>query len=210
MVMPKAQAIVTDSGSISGHMASLSREFSVPTLLDTKVATQTIAPGQIVTVDAYTCRVYQGQVPELLDHQPLRESHLKDTPVYKILEQVAESILPLRLVDPRSPDFSPDHCRSLHDLGRLVHEFSYTEMFKISDLVSAREGYAVKLDAPIPLDLYLIDLGRRLDGSRSRGPQGNPGPGGLGAPSRPSCEGCSTRRCGLGNPAPCNSPGSCR
>ena len=61
MVMAKAQAIVTDSGSISGHMASLSREFSLPTLLDTKVATQTIAPGQIVTVDAYTCRIYQGK-----------------------------------------------------------------------------------------------------------------------------------------------------
>lgn len=165
MVMPKAQAIVTDSGSISGHMASLSREFSLPTLLDTKVATQTIAPGQIVTVDAYTCRIYQGQVLELLDHQPLRESHLKDTPVYKILEHVADSILPLRLVDPKSPDFSPDHCRSLHDLGRLVHELSYTEMFKISDLVSAREGYAVKLDAPIPLDLYLIDLGGGLEGA---------------------------------------------
>jgi pyruvate,water dikinase len=165
MVMPKAQAIVTDSGSISGHMASLSREFSLPTLLDTKVATQAIAPGQIVTVDAYTCRIYQGQVPELLDHRPLRESHLKDTPVYKILQYVAESILPLRLVDPKSPDFSPEHCRSLHDLARLVHELSYTEMFKISDMVSAREGYALKLDAPIPLDLYLIDLGGGLAGA---------------------------------------------
>ncbi|MBU4354378.1 MAG: phosphoenolpyruvate synthase, partial [Proteobacteria bacterium] len=165
MVMAKAQAIVTDSGSISGHMASLSREFSLPTLLDTKVATQAIGPGQIVTVDAYTCRVYQGQVLELLDHQPLRESHLKDTPVYETLKQVAEFILPLHLVDPRSPEFSPDFCRSLHDLGRLVHEFSYTEMFKISDLVSAREGYALKLDAAIPLDLFLIDLGGGLTGA---------------------------------------------
>ena len=101
----------------------------------------------------------------MLDHQPARESHLKDTPVYETLKQVAEFILPLHLVDPRSPEFSPDFCRSLHDLGRLVHEFSYTEMFKISDLVSAREGYAVKLDAAIPLDLYLIDLGGGLTGA---------------------------------------------
>jgi pyruvate,water dikinase len=162
MVMAKAQAIVTDSGSISGHMASLSREFSLPTLLDTKMATQAIEPGLMVTVDAYTCRVYAGRVAELLDHQPLRESHLKNTPVYETLKQAAEFILPLRLVDPRSPEFSPEFCRSLHDLGRLVHEFSYTEMFKISDLVSAREGYAVKLEAAIPLDLYLIDLGGGL------------------------------------------------
>ncbi|MFA5112040.1 MAG: PEP/pyruvate-binding domain-containing protein, partial [Desulfobaccales bacterium] len=162
MVMPKAQAIVTDSGSISGHMASLSREFSLPTLLGTQVATSAIAPGQIVTVDAYAGRVYQGQVPELLDRRPARESLLKDTPVYETLKQVAEFILPLRLVDPKSPEFAPEFCRSLHDLGRLVHELSYTEMFKISDLVSAKPGYALKLDAPIPLDLYLIDLGGGL------------------------------------------------
>jgi pyruvate,water dikinase len=164
MVMPKAQAIVTDSGSISGHMASLSREFSLPTLLGTGVATQAIAPGQIVTVDAYACRVYQGQVSELLDLQPARESHLEDTPVYATLMQVAEFILPLHLVDPKSPEFAPEFCQSLHDLSRLVHELSYSEMFKISDLVSAREGYAVKLDARIPLDLYLIDLGGGLAG----------------------------------------------
>jgi pyruvate, water dikinase len=164
MVMPKAQAIVTDSGSISGHMASLSREFSIPTLLDTGVATQTILPGQIITVDAYACRIYAGLVPELLELRQVRESYLKDTPVYETLKQVAEFILPLRLVDPKSPEFAPEFCRSLHDLGRLVHELSYTEMFKISDLVSAKEGYAVKLDAAIPLDLYLIDLGEGLAG----------------------------------------------
>ena len=162
MVMPKAQAIVTDSGSISGHMASLSREFSLPTLLDTGVATQTLAPGQVITVDAYACRIYAGAVPELLELRQTRESYLKDTPVYDTLQQVAEFILPLKLVDPKAPEFAPEFCRSLHDLGRLVHELSYTEMFKISDLVSAKEGYAVKLAAPIPLDLYLIDLGGGL------------------------------------------------
>jgi pyruvate,water dikinase len=162
--MPKAQAIVTDSGSISGHMASLSREFSLPTLLDTKVATRTISQGQTITVDAYACRVYDGRVPELLEFRQARESYLKDTPVYETLKQVAELILPLRLVDPKSPEFAPDFCRSLHDLGRLVHELSYSEMFKISDLVSTREGYAMKLDAPIPLDLYLIDLNGGLVG----------------------------------------------
>lgn len=162
MVMPQAQAIVTDSGSISGHMASLSREFSIPTLLDTGVATQTIAPGHIITVDAYACRIYKGKVPELLELQQTRASYLKDTPVYETLQQVAEFILPLRLVDPKSPEFTAEFCLSLHDLGRLVHELSYTEMFKISDLVSAKEGYAMRLDAPIPLDLYLIDLGGGL------------------------------------------------
>jgi pyruvate, water dikinase len=164
MVMPKAQAIVTDSGSISGHMASLCREFGIPALLDTKTATSAIPPGTEITVDAYSGRVYQGRVEELLARRQTREAHMQGTPVYEILRQVAGEILPLHLVDPKSPDFTPEHCESLHDLGRLVHELSYHEMFKISDLVSAREGYAAKLSAPIPLDLYVIDLGGGFTG----------------------------------------------
>ena len=42
IVMQKAQAIVTDAGSVTGHMASLAREFGVPTLLGVKTATAVI------------------------------------------------------------------------------------------------------------------------------------------------------------------------
>jgi len=168
LVMPKAQAIITDSGSISGHMASLAREFAVPTLLGTKTATDAIAPGQEITVDAYAARVYQGKVPELLALQQSRQSHMQETPVYQALKKVAEQVVPLHLVDPKAPDFTPQACSSLHDLSRLVHELSYTEMFKISDLVSHQGGGALKLDAPIPLDLYLIDLGDGLTGVAAR------------------------------------------
>ncbi len=164
LVMSKVQAIVTDFGSISGHMASLSREFGVPTVLDAKVATQVITPGLEITVDAFSGRVYQGQVPELLARRQTRESHMQDTPVYRTLKGVTDYILPLRLVDPQSPDFTAAGCRSLHDLGRLVHELSYQEMFRISDLVSDKGGGALKLEAPIPLDLFLIDLDGGLSG----------------------------------------------
>jgi len=164
VAMPKAQAIVTDYGSISGHMASLSREFQVPTLLDTRVATAVITPGMEITVDAYTGRIYQGRVPELLARRHSRESHMQGTPIYEILKEVAGLIAPLNLVDPKARDFNAGGCRTLHDLGRLVHELSYTEMFQISDLVSNQGGGAVKLRAPIPLDLYLIDLGGGLEG----------------------------------------------
>ena len=162
VAMPKSQAIITDYGSISGHMASLSREFSVPTLLDTKVATAVIIPGTEVTVDAYAGRVYQGRVPELLVRRHSRESRMQGTPIYEILKEVAAFITPLNLVDPKALNFNAQGCRTLHDLGRLVHELSYTEMFQISDLVSHKAGGAVKLRAPIPLDLYLVDLGGGL------------------------------------------------
>jgi pyruvate, water dikinase len=166
LVMRRAQAIVTDSGSVSGHMAAVVREFGVPTILDTKSATIGIPEGVDITVDAYHGKVYLGRVQKLLAIQQARQSHMQDTPVYQTLRQVADYIVPLHLIDPKSPDFDPDHCASLHDIGRLVHEFSYQTMFQVSDLVTDQEGGAVKLDAPIPLDLYIIDLGDGLQPGR--------------------------------------------
>jgi pyruvate, water dikinase len=162
LVMRRAQAIVTDSGSVSGHMAAVVREFGVPTILDTKSATIGIPEGVDITVDAYHGKVYLGRVQKLLAIQQTRQSHMQDTPVYQTLRQVADFIVPLHLIDPKSHDFDPDHCESLHDIGRLVHEFSYQTMFQVSDLVTDEQGGAVKLDAPIPLDLYIIDLGGGL------------------------------------------------
>ncbi len=162
VVMPKASAIVTDFGSVTGHMASLAREFSIPTLLDTRTATTVIEDGMELTVDAFNGRVYQGIIPELLALQQKREPYIKGTPVYESLRQISALITPLRLFDPKSPSFTPYNCKSLHDIMRFVHEVSYSEMFRIGDLVSGEEGVAVKLSAPIPFDLYLIDLGGGL------------------------------------------------
>jgi pyruvate, water dikinase len=162
VLMQKAQAIIAESGSITGHMASLSREFGVPTLLGANNAMKIIPKGEEVTVDAFTGCVYSGRVEELLALQKPKETQLKETPVFETLKQVAAAITPLRLVDPKSATFAPERCESLHDVMRLVHEWSYAEMFQISDVVSSEEGHAVKLDAHLPLDLRVIDLGGGL------------------------------------------------
>lgn len=164
IVMSKARAIITDIGSVTGHMASLVREFGIPTILNAKNATSAITTGLEITVDAYSGRVYQGKVPELLNVQIDKEPSFKDAPVHQSLKRVADFIVPLRLFDPKSSEFSPEHCKSFQDIMRLVHEFSYLEMFQISDLVSDVKGGALKLDAPLPLDLYIIDLGEGLTG----------------------------------------------
>jgi pyruvate,water dikinase len=156
--MKKAAAIITEMGSVTGHMASLAREFEVPAILGAREAMKVIAPGQEITVDAYEGRVYRGRVPELLSLIKKGDSLVKDTPVYRILRQAADWIVPLNLIDPKAPDFSPEGCRTLHDVCRLVHEFSYREMFLLGDLVSDRPGVAFKLEATIPLDLYVINL----------------------------------------------------
>lgn len=168
MVMTKAQAIVTDLGSVTSHMASLAREFGVPTILDAKTATMAIRPGAQVTVDAYSTRIYEGRVSELLELRRTKESMMKDTSVYETLRKVADWIVPLHLVDPTAANFAPQHCQTLHDIMRLIHEFSYHEMFAISDTVSDEHGSgAFRLAAPIPIDLHIIELGGGLTNSSS-------------------------------------------
>jgi pyruvate,water dikinase len=56
--MPKTRAIVADLGSATGHMTSLAREFTVPAVLDAKLAKTRILPGMEISMDAYSGKVY--------------------------------------------------------------------------------------------------------------------------------------------------------
>ncbi|WP_054700190.1 PEP/pyruvate-binding domain-containing protein [Desulfosarcina cetonica] len=162
MAMPKARAILTDTGNIGGHMASLTREYMLPTILNLKTATGVLPAGMEVTVDAFSGRVYEGRVQELLNTSYKMSGIMADSPVYQDLRRRADAILPLHLTDPKSPDFDPANCRTVHDIMRFIHEKAYAEIFQLGDLVTDQGRLSVRLDAPLPLDLYIIDLGDGL------------------------------------------------
>ncbi len=162
VVMPRCAAMVTEHGSVTGHMASLCREFGVPTLLGVPDALSVLPAGEVVTVDAWSARVYRGRVEELAGLGASREILMKDTPVYGVLTRVMELIVPLHLLDPKSKDFCEASCATIHDVMRLLHERSYTEMFRISDMASGQAGVAMRLAAVTGLDLHVIDLGGGL------------------------------------------------
>jgi pyruvate, water dikinase len=174
-LMNKAQAIVTDFGSTTGHMASLAREFRVPALLNTRLATQKILPNTIVTVDATNGLVYQGEVPlpslKIASFFRSEESEgLKPAPPeLQILKSAVQLIQPLNLTDPQSSSFRADQCRTLHDLARFIHEKSYEEMFLLGERVGDLRASGYSLDIFLPIDLYLIDLGGGLKGSPKKG-----------------------------------------
>ena len=153
-----------------------------------------------ITVDAYSGRVYQGRVPELLALQEAPETpHDRAPRSTRPSERIADLIIPLHLLDPKAPDLRPGKLPSLHDISRLVHEFSYKVMFQISDLVSDEKGGAVKLAAPIPLDLYIIDLGGVWPAS-PRSQQVTRWTRSFPFPSRPSSRACCTKTCGTWSP----------
>lgn len=158
-VMNRTSAIITDFGGATGHMASLTREFQVPAILDTESATEKLVDGQEITVDAYNCNVYDGKVTELIELAGKREDPFKDTLIFKTLQKVLKWIVPLNLIDPEGDNFHPESCQTFHDITRFCHEMAMHEMFKITSTPSDEIGETRKLIAGIPLVSYLIDLG---------------------------------------------------
>lgn len=167
-IMPRVRAIVTDAGSTTGHMASLARELGVPALLNTKAATSSIPPGMLVTVDASAGLVYEGEATPVLETEknlsfaPWKARAGHPSPELQLLERVLTHLSPLHLTDPRSPDFSPEHARTLHDLARYIHEKSYEEMFGMGERLGDMRPACYLLDVFLPIDLYILDLGGGL------------------------------------------------
>jgi pyruvate,water dikinase len=157
-VMNKASAIIADVGSPTGHMASLAREYNVPTIVNTETAMKTLEPGQTITVDAISRNIYEGRIDELVASSK-SENPFKDTSVFKILREVLKSIVPLNLIYPEDERFAPEFCETFHDITRFAHEVAMNEMFKISDSRDLTRGVAVKLEVVLPLEIYVIDLG---------------------------------------------------
>ncbi|MDP2638639.1 MAG: PEP-utilizing enzyme [Candidatus Azambacteria bacterium] len=51
-VIIKAKALVTDFGGILCHAAIIAREFKIPCIVGTKIATQIIKTGDVIEIDA--------------------------------------------------------------------------------------------------------------------------------------------------------------
>ena len=158
-VIKKASAIITDVGSPTGHMATIAREFRVPTIVNTGVATQLLRPDQIITVDARENVVYEGAVKALCYYEFVDEI-FETTYEYRLLQRVLKKIAPLNLLDPSEKNFAPSGCKTFHDITRYVHEKAVEELIGLEyDRTSDTTGAGRKLKFDIPLDLILIDIG---------------------------------------------------
>lgn len=159
--LSKLAAVVADKGSIAGHFATVCREFGVPLLVNTDNATSTLSHGQEVTVDADHGMVYPGRIKLLLQGQDSVKKK-DDIPYFKKLRRILDFITPLKLVDPAADNFTPNSCRSMHDIIRYTHEQAVQTMFSLGDKVSSRSGKCRKLKMELPLEVYLLDVGEGI------------------------------------------------
>ncbi len=158
-VIRKASAIITDVGSPTGHMATIAREFRVPTIVDTGVATKVLRPGQEITIDARENIIYEGNIQALCYYEFTGET-FEETYEYRLLQRVLKKIVPLNLLDPSDKNFTPPGCKTLHDITRFVHEKAVEELTNLEYTKTADStSGGRKLKFNIPIDLVLIDIG---------------------------------------------------
>ncbi len=77
-------------------------------------------------------------------------------------KDLAACTVRLGLLDPDDAGFTPEGCRSLHDLVRFCHEKSVTEMFSLVDRGGRGLGQSRRLSTTLPLVMYVLDLGGGL------------------------------------------------
>jgi pyruvate,water dikinase len=150
-------AVVSEAGSTTSHLATVLREAGVPALFGVKDATRLLPPGEVVTVDAYYGNIYAGRREELLK-APREDQFLHQSRAWQTLERVLRHITPLNLLDPRGKNFTPEHCRTYHDITRFAHEKAMVELFEVSKGKGARTA-ARHLKSTIPLEVQVVDLG---------------------------------------------------
>jgi pyruvate,water dikinase len=165
-IVRRAAAIITDIGSPTGHLATITREYRTPALFGTGDATVVLTAGTEVVVDVEERTVYRGRVdlpPDLSGDGgfvPLsgqREASL--------LRRLLRLIAPLNLVDPASPGFRQENCRTIHDFLRFCHERAVAELidFHLSGRLGGGSGAPFLESSSIPLKIRLIDIGGGLD-----------------------------------------------
>jgi len=159
-VLDRVEAVVAETGSVAGHFASVTREWKVPFLVNAPKAATVLKTGETVTVDADGGRVFSGVVEALLRHDCRRRSRsFEDTPFGRRLRSVLDLVAPLNLVDPARPDFRPRNCRTFHDLLRFTHEKGVQAMISLSAKGRRKLRGARKLVSPVPVTVYVMDLG---------------------------------------------------
>lgn len=157
-LLARASAVITQHGGVAGHLANVAREFKIPALLGVPEITRQLQPGEMITVDADHRAIYRGKVEGLTVREPQPPRLMQTSPVFQTLKAVNQLIVPLNLKDPDAATFRPDHCLTLHDITRFVHEKAVKEMFDFGRQHRFPERTSKQLYFHGPMQWWILNL----------------------------------------------------
>ncbi|MDP3479775.1 MAG: PEP-utilizing enzyme [Desulfoprunum sp.] len=173
-VLQRAAAIITEYGTTTGHLATVARELRLPAIFGLPDALTLLPQGSEVTVDASETTIYRGILEMLLRHGAREMDLTPADPEYRTLRRLLRFIMPLNLIDPEAPNFSPHGCRTFHDIIHFCHEKAVDELAHFQE---RRPGLGAirtrRMNLGVPMDIRVLDIG----GGMTKSTTIEPGPG---------------------------------
>lgn len=157
-LLRKICGLISEKGGITGHLANVAREYGIPAIMGMEGATENMAAGDIVTMNADKTCIYNGRIEELLGTDSNRKDIQLNSPLTEKLKAASKYITPLNLTDPDAKNFTASSCRTLHDLTRFIHEVSVKHMFTQGSSDRSAIGAAKQIVADRPLKWWVINL----------------------------------------------------
>jgi len=156
-VIKYVRGIIADRGAPVGHLATIAREFRVPMIVNTRIATQVLNTGDEITLNAIDNEVYQGIFKQMCYYDFVDK--FEETREYRTLRRIFREVSPLNLIEGSDKNFKAANCKTLHDIIRFIHEKAVQELIEQNYYAKiSGESSAKKLKCSIPLDLIVIDL----------------------------------------------------
>ncbi len=159
-ILQRAAAILTEYGSAAGHLATVARELRLPAVFAVPGLLSLLPPGTEVTLNAGETTIYQGVLHTMLQHGDAGMELTPTDPEYRALRRLLRFIMPLHLIDPEAVDFTPEGCRSFHDIIHFCHERAVDELAHFQErrpgLGSIRTR---RMRLGVPMDIRVLDTG---------------------------------------------------
>ena len=154
----KIKGLITEIGSSASHLASVAREFQVPSVFGMTQATEKLNTGMAITLWADKAKVFNGIVEELIDSVTTTKKLILHSAVHKTLREVLDRISPLTLIDPDTEDFVPKKAQTFHDIIRYTHEISVKEIFSLTGFGTNITNKPKKLKSKLPINIWVLDF----------------------------------------------------
>jgi pyruvate,water dikinase len=157
-VLPRVAGLVAEHGNMTGHAATLLREFKIPSVFQMGNVSMQVYDGELISLDAVQPGLFRGTLwPAGEARSPGKEGQPEKS------DPLSRRLLTLHLLDSNAFRFRPGGCESVHDVIRYCHEKGVEGMFAMQDReMEHGPHHSKRLLASVPVNLFVLDLGGGL------------------------------------------------